>query len=97
MLEKGVKGYAVIDPEDRGVAFESSDLDRCKYFCRPGYVVVEAIPRKCGRNFAISFNKGNPWFQKFWRDVYFLKLHIVWSPIYVHDYGYEVIWKPGDK
>lgn len=96
MLESNIRGYAVIDPKSGGIAFASPELDRCKYFCRKGYVVVEAIPKKRGFNLCVMYHPSHPWFKKYYRSIYLFKTHFSWAPVFVHEYGTEVIYKPED-
>ena len=48
MLQRYERGYAVMNKELNAYSFEDRDFETCKKYCRPGYVIVERIPKVCG-------------------------------------------------
>ena len=92
MLENYRKGYAVMNPELTGISFTDESFERCKRYCFNGDVIVDAIPKKCGFSFTISYHKKNKWFEWSKYDKVFFKYRLYFEWVWCHSYGKEILY-----
>ena len=91
MLGERQRGYAVVDRVSHGISLSDEDLETCKRYCHPGFIVVEAIPSKYG--FSITFRWFEPYrfmeWNKYSSEFNLWKLHIRFEWKWQHKYMYN--------
>lgn len=76
--KRPISGYQVRTSDLEGISFEHISLEKCKEYCRKGYVVCSTYRKKFA--FRVSFTFG-PKYWWFHYDKYARSLDILWLGI----------------
>ena len=99
MLGERQRGFAVMDAELSGYTIESEDYETCLRYCRPGYVIIEQIPQRCGFKLSIERTiKYDKWlkYDKYCNRLDIGKIHIRWDRVYWHVHG-KIVYRNEEK